>query len=119
MGSRTMIMSTSGVLRSTTMLSGLVGWVFFSASAAWTADLLPTKAPPGLASSLDPAVDALNGKAEGYVGNIAGLGLYGGKGSVTFPVQSQYGAQFDGNIGSLDATGFAAVAGHLFWRNPN
>jgi hypothetical protein len=113
-----MIVSTRGVLRSTTMLSGLLGWAFLSVSSGWTADLMPTKAPT-LTSSLDPAVDAFNGKVDGYVGNISGKELFGGQGSLTFPVQSQFGAQLDGNVGSLASSGFAAVAGHWFWRNPN
>jgi hypothetical protein len=66
-----------------------------------------------------PAVDAVNWKVDGFGGSVAGKGVGGVNGSVTLPLEGQYGAQFDGTIGSLDGNAFAAGAGHLFWRDPS
>jgi hypothetical protein len=114
-------MSNRTLLQSTTMLSGLVGCTFLAAGAAWAADLqVYTKAPKAtLASTLDPAVDGVNGKLDGYGGSIASMRIFGVNGSLSLPVSGQYGVQFDGNIGSLDSSKFAAGAGHWFWRNPS
>ena len=67
----------------------------------------------------DPAVSALNGKIEGYGGSFANKTLYGAAGSLTAPIGGQYGAQIDGNVGSLDGSTFGTIGGHWFWRNPN
>jgi hypothetical protein len=110
-------MSNSSLLRSTTMLSGLVGFSFLAATAAWAADLtLYTKAPP---VTLDPAVDGVNGKVDGYGGSIANKRMFGANGTLSLPAPGQFGVQLDGNIGRLDDRTFGALAGHWFWRNPS
>ena len=107
-------------LRSTTMLSGVVGCGFLAASAAYAADIsVFNKAPDAFASTFDPAVSALNAKLDGYGGSVGDKSVFGAKGSVSIPLPGQYGLQVDGNIGSLDGDAFGAVAGHWFWRNPN
>src|SRR5258708_4756623 len=107
-------------LLSTTMLSGVVSGSLIAASSGALAGDLSTryfKAPP--APAFEPAVDAINYKLEGLGGSIGGKTIAGAAGSLTFPLQGQYGAQIDGAAGSLDGDGFGAVAGHLFWRNPS
>jgi hypothetical protein len=102
------------------MLSGIVGWTFLTAWTAGAADMaVYTKAPPAAYPVFAPAVDAVNWKVDGFGGSVAGKGVGGVNGSVTLPLQGQYGAQFDGSIGSLDGDAFAAGAGHLFWRDPS
>jgi hypothetical protein len=104
-------------LRTTTMLSGMVGCAFLATSAALAADL--STYSRATAPSYDPAVSALNSKIEGYGGSFAGKTLYGAAGSLTAPLGGQFGAQIDGNLGSLDSSTFGSVGGHWFWRNPN
>jgi hypothetical protein len=55
---------------------------------------------PGVA----PAVDAVNGKFDGFAGSVAGKSVSGVNGIVSLPLGGQYGAQFDGTIGSLTET---------------
>jgi hypothetical protein len=109
-------MNCRRILRSTTMLSGLVGWTFLATSAALAADMSALRQP---APALDPAVSALNSKVEGYGGSFANRGFYGGAGSVSVPLGGQYGVQLDGNLGSLGGSTFGAFGGHWFWRNPS
>jgi hypothetical protein len=107
-------------MRSTTMLSGVVGWTFLTVWTASAADMaVYTKEPPAPYPVFAPAVDAVNGKFDGFAGTVAGKSVAGVNGSVTVPLEGQYGAQFDGSIGSLDGNTFAAGAGHLFWRDPS
>jgi hypothetical protein len=107
-------------MRSTTMLSGIVGWTFLTVWTAGAADMaVYTKAPPAPYPVFAPAVDAVNGKFDGFAGSVAGKSVSGVNGIVTMPLGGQYGAQFDGSIGSLDGHTFAAGAGHLFWRDPS
>ncbi len=116
-------MSNRGLLRSTTMLSGMAGGAFLVASAAWAADMTPpltTKDPLAniVPATLAPAVDAVNYKLDGFGGELSNRTFYGSNGSVTFPLGGQFGAQIDGTLGGLDNRFAAAAAGHLFWRNP-
>jgi hypothetical protein len=105
------------MLLSTTILSGVVGGYLLAPSVANAADLTPYfKATP--LPAFEPAVDAVNVKWEGLGGSIIGKSVYGGAGSITFPVQSSFGAQIDGSAGKLDGDTFGSVAGHWFWRNP-
>jgi len=110
--------SKRGLLRSTTMLTGLVGSAFFIVSVAY-ADPLFTKAP---LAAVDPgpmpAVDGVNGKVNFFGGTIANMDLYGAKGSVGLPLAGPYGLQIDGNLGNLGGSAYGASAAHLFWRNP-
>jgi hypothetical protein len=101
------------------MLSGIVGCAFLATSAALAADVSMYTKSPAFTPTYDPAVSALNGKAEGYGGSINGKALYGAAGSAAAPLGGQYGAQIDGNVGSLDGNVFGAVGGHWFWRNPS
>jgi hypothetical protein len=101
------------------MLSGIVGWTFLTVWTAGAADMaVYTKAPPPY-PVFAPAVDAVNGKFDGFAGSVAGKSVSGVNGIVSLPLGGQYGAQFDGTIGSLDGNTFAAGAGHLFWRDPS
>src|SRR3977135_2751001 len=107
-------------LLSTTMLSGVVsGWLVGASSGALAGDLSTRYFKAAPAPVFEPAVDAVNYKLEGLGGSINGKSLYGAVGSVTIPLQGQYGAQIDGAAGGLDDTAFGSVAGHLFWRNPS
>jgi len=112
-------MSNRCILRSTTMLSGVVGCAFLAVTAAWADDPLLTKAPLAtIAAPLGPAVDAVNEKIDAFGGTIANQTIYGVNGSITTPLTRPYGFQLDGTIGSLGGATTAAVAGHLFWRDP-
>jgi len=107
------------VLRSTTMLSGVVGWAFLAVTTAWADDPLLTKAPlASVAPSFAPAVDAVNEKMAVLGGTLSSQNLFAVDGSVTAPLGGQYGAQLDGLAGSLGGAGTVGVAGHLFWRDP-
>jgi hypothetical protein len=64
-------------------------------------------------------VDGANVKLAGLGGTLANRSLSGGVGSYTFPVSHDYGMQIDGGAGRLDSSGWASIAGHLFWRNPS
>jgi hypothetical protein len=102
------------------MLSGVVGWTFLAVWAAGAADMaVYTKAPPAPYPAFAPAVDAVNEKIDVFAGSVAGKSVSGVNGSVTVPLGGQYGAQFDGTIGSLDGNTMAAGAAHLFWRDPS
>jgi hypothetical protein len=111
------IMSNRSTLRSSTMLSGIVGCTFL---AVWTASAADpsvyNKAP---IAAPWPAVDAVNEKMEAFGGSVAGRSLLGVNGSVTFPLGWRYGAQVDGTVGSLDNSATEAIAGHFFWRDPH
>lgn len=103
-------------LRSTTMLSGVVGASFIAVMTAQAADS-PVKAPappPPL-----PAVDGINWKAEAFGGSTHKDGFGGVKGAVTVPLSTQYGFQLDGIAGGVDGDFFGQVGAHLFWRDPN
>jgi hypothetical protein len=101
------------------MLSGVVGGVFLSSLTVQAAEIL-TKAPLANAPVplYGPAVDGINGKLEGFGGAFDKRSFAGARGSISLPVQGQFGVQFDGAVGSFDSKGFARVAGHFFWRNP-
>ena len=67
-----------------------------------------------------PAVDGINGKIDGYGGGANHTnGFYGGTGSLSVPLAQQWGAQFDGGVGSDEGIGWLGGAGHLFWRDPS
>lgn len=107
--------------RSTTMFYGTVGIVFLHFSGADAADLF-TKAPLAATPAPLGAVDGFNGKVDGFGGSLANRQFYGGKGSFSTPLgdrTSPYGLQIDGGAGRFDHSGFAAIGGHLFWRDPS
>jgi hypothetical protein len=108
-------MRRRSILRSTTMLSGVVGCTFIATSAALTADLNLRSPTP----AYDPAVSAMNDKVEAFAGSFRNKSFYGGAGSVAAPLGGQYGAQIDGTLASLDGSTFGAVGGHWFWRDPS
>ncbi len=109
-------MSTRARLLSTTILTS-VGAIFISTISASAADM-PTKAPL-IAPTPAPAVDGLNWKFGALGGSLADRALGGGQGSVTIPLDGQYGLQLDGAAGSFDSRFFGAGAAHLFWRDPS
>lgn len=120
-GAGELLVSNRCILRSTTMLSGVVGCAFLAVTTAWADDLpLFTKAPMAtVAPTLGPAVDALNEKLDVFGGSIANQSIYGVNGSITTPLPGQFGAQLDGTFGSLGGAGLAEIAGHWFWRDPS
>jgi hypothetical protein len=85
-------------------------------TAATAADLF-TKAPA--AQWALPAVDGLNGKAEGFGGSLAHHGIVGGAASFSVPVAQQFGFQADGLAASYRGDFLGGVAGHGFWRDPS
>jgi hypothetical protein len=71
-----------------------------------------------------PAVDGVNGTISGFGGAFDGQALYGGAGSLTVPLGTQFGFQFDALAGGLNSrlagdVPIGATAGHLFWRDPS
>src|SRR5690606_12326783 len=86
-------------------------------AAAQAADIVPKIRPGEL--RLQPAVDGFNFKFDGFGGTLADRSLYGVKGSFSVPQAHSYGLQVDGAVGSFDSETFAAVQGHLFWREPS
>ncbi len=106
-------------MRSTTMLSGVVGWTFIAIWGADAADLAVYQKAPVAYPVFAPAVDAVNEKVDFFGGSVGGKSVYGANGSITAPLGGQFGAQVDGSVGSMDQDTFAAVAGHLFWRDPS
>jgi hypothetical protein len=103
-------------LRSSTMLSGVVGASFIAVMTAQAADM-PVKAPYALPPSL-PAVDGVNYKGELFGGALASKGIGGVAGSVSVPLAHRYGFQLDGTAASYNGRFMGAVGGHLFWRDP-
>ena len=104
-------------LRSTSMLSGIVGASFLSVFTVHAADM-PTKAAPYVPPPALPAVDGINYKGEIFGGALASEGIGGAKGSVTVPLGFRYGFQLDGTAASYDGRFLGAAGGHLFWRDP-
>src|SRR5580704_10431573 len=98
------VMAGRSALSSTTMLSGMVGCTFLTASAAFAADLSMYARTP--AQTLGPAVDGFNVKLDSYGGSVANRSIYGGTGSLSMPLGGQYGLQIDGNLASLDGNAF-------------
>jgi hypothetical protein len=65
-----------------------------------------------------PAVSTLNGKAAVFAGSIDDLMAWGIVGSVSAPLDRQFGVQADGLFGTAGGGTFWGLAGHAFWRNP-
>jgi hypothetical protein len=112
-------MANGGAMRSTTMLSGVLGWTFLTVWTAGAADLAVYPRAPAPYPVFAPAVDAPNGKFDAFAGSMAGKSVEGIEGAYTIPLGGQYGAQFDGIVGALDSNTFASGAAHLFWRDPS
>ena len=107
-----MAVSLRNVFLCSTFLSSLAcGLVASSAATAQKSLFAP--ALDGL-----PAVGGLNGKAELFGGSYARKGLYGAAGSVAVPLSGQFGAQFDGGVGSFANRFIGSGGAHLFWRDP-
>lgn len=103
-------------LRTTTMLSSVVGASFIAVMTAQAADV-PVKAPYAAPAPL-PAVDGINYKFDVLGGSLAEEGFGGARGSVSLPLGFQYGLQIDGTATSYDGDFLGAIGGHLFWRDP-
>lgn len=112
-------MASRALWFSTTMLSGVVGATFFAALPARAADLL-YKGPYANADVplSGPAVDGFTSKIDTFGGVLSDKGIFGVRGSFSFPVGVQYGLQFDGTAGSYAGEFFGALGAHLFWRDP-
>jgi hypothetical protein len=103
-------------LRSTTMLSGIVGASFIAALNAQAADSPIVKSPaPPVAL---PAVDGINYKGDLFAGYFNSGTFAGARGSVTVPLGFRYGAQLDGTLSSYRGDFLGRLGGHLFWRDP-
>lgn len=105
-----------GRLRSTTMLYGIVGATFLSATAYAGDPTSPYAAKP--ITDYAPAVDGINGKVEPFGGSLAGKSIYGSQGAFSVPLTGPLGAQIDAAFGSFDNRSFRNIAGHFFWRSP-
>ncbi|MEX0589904.1 MAG: hypothetical protein WD207_02335, partial [Xanthobacteraceae bacterium] len=103
-------------LRSTTMLSGVVGASFIGIMTAQAADAPVTKAPYAPPSL--PAVDGINYKADAFAGALDKDGHFGVAGSVSVPLAHRYGLQLDGTLSGADGKFLGDIAAHLFWRDP-
>jgi hypothetical protein len=104
-------------LRSSTMLSSVVGATFIAVMTAQAADSPVVKSPAPLGPL--PAVDGVN-----YVGSIFGgsfweKGLVGVDGTVAMPLGPQYGFQGDVVGASWNGRFYGEIHGHWFWRDPN
>jgi hypothetical protein len=102
-------------LRSTTMLTGIVGATFLSIVSVQAADSPIAKAPAPVAL---PAVDGVNYKADLFAGSFNHGGFWGARGAVTVPLGFRYGAQLDGTVAGHRGDFYGRVGGHLFWRDP-
>jgi hypothetical protein len=102
-------------LRSTTMLSGILGGIALASGASAADNLLIPKAPE---LKLQPAVDGLNFKADAYGGTYARRSYGGVRGSATIPLADRWGAQLDLQGGTFGGRGFVSGSGHWFWRDP-
>ncbi len=85
-----------------------------STSNAFAADL----EDPAPAGSL-PAVSGINGKLSGSGGFADDAGRGAADGSITIPIGHDFGAQFDGSLGSFDGDFTGTAMGHLFTRDPS
>ncbi|MCF7975405.1 MAG: hypothetical protein K9N55_16430 [Phycisphaerae bacterium] len=63
------------------------------------------------------AVSALNAKLEGLYGNIDGGAAKGGAGSVSLPIGTDFGIQFDGLFGEINPDDVHGAGLHAFWRD--
>jgi len=71
----------------------------------------------------DCAVSEINGKLSAAAGatrdNDDKGGVFLGEGSVSIPINCQFGLQLDGALGKLDGDTTGGAAVHAFMRNPN
>jgi hypothetical protein len=65
------------------------------------------------------SADGFNGKFETFGGSFANKSIGGVGGSVTAPLDNQFGVQFDAGTGLFDGKMFGTVAGHAFSRDPS
>ncbi|GLK81460.1 hypothetical protein [Methylopila turkensis] len=99
------------------LLSSAAMWFAVCPGAAWAADF-------AVEAGAKPAVDAINGKLEGFGGWADGRfgrdGFSGGAlGSLTVPLGDRFGAQIDGLAAVKDGDFVGGGAGHLFTRDPD
>lgn len=74
----------------------------------------------GLASTAfagNSAVSQINGKIEGFAGDVDSGSSEAGAASIAFPVGDAYGVQLDGFVGDLSDLDTKGVAAHVFWRD--
>jgi hypothetical protein len=71
------IMANRCAMRSTTMLSGIVGWTLLTMWTAGAADLAVYPRAPAAYPAFAPAVDAPNGKFDAFAGSVAGKSIVG------------------------------------------
>jgi hypothetical protein len=74
---------------------------------------------PGSARAEGPAVSAPNAKVSVEGGKLDGSGTGIAAGSLTLPVQQQFGFQVDAAAGKIDGDPVGGVGAHLFWRDPD
>jgi hypothetical protein len=109
---------------STTALGALAAICVVSVpvpAAAADADT-PSLAPPLVTKDAPPtalpAVSDFNAKWEAIGGSIGDQTLAGSLGSISAPLDSQFGVQLDGLAASYGGNFLGGGAGHLFWRDP-
>lgn len=103
-------------LRSTTMLSSVVGATFIAVMTAQAADV-PVKAPYSAPPAL-PAVDGVNYRASLFGGSLWKRSLGGADGTVAIPLAPNYGFQADVMGSAWGGRFYGELHGHWFWRDP-
>jgi hypothetical protein len=104
-------------LRSSTMLSSVVGATFVAMAAANAADSPVVKAPAPVPLAL-PAVDGINYRASLFGGSLWERSLGGGDATIAMPLAPNYGFQADGVVSSWGGRFYGELHGHWFWRDP-
>jgi hypothetical protein len=103
-------------LRSSTMLTSVVGATFISVMSAQAADSPVVKSPAPVGPL--PAVDGINYRASIFGGELWRRGQGGVDGTVAIPLSHSYGLQIDGLASSWQDRFYGEVHGHWFWRDP-
>jgi hypothetical protein len=104
-------------LRSSTMLSSVVGASFIAVMSAHAADSPMVKSPPPVVGPL-PAVDGVNYRASIFGGSLWKRSLGGADGTVAIPLAPSYGFQADVMGSSWGGRFYGELHGHWFWRDP-
>jgi hypothetical protein len=104
-------------LRSSTMLSSVVGASFIAVMGAQAADSPIVKSPPPAIGPL-PAVDGINYRASVFGGEFWKRGQGGVDATMAIPLAHNYGFQVDGLASSWQDRFYGEVHGHWFWRDP-
>ena len=110
-------MSMLRFLRSSTMLTSVVGASFIAVMTAQAADSPIVKSPAPIPVAL-PAVDGINYRASLFGGSLWNRSLGGGDATIAVPLSHNYGFQADGVVSSWGGRFYGELHGHWFWRDP-